>query len=195
MGLGYRSVLILVDSADVEVFKVGIEDILKNRKSELLSMEQEEEYIDFIGRVGQKEDNLQILIRLPLKDSIGVQEVRDLHERRVEKDCESAMLIIGDRFTHYARKEAEATEIEVLKREHIFFNIFQHELVPSHEKVSEEERQELFDTYNVEPHNFPKIKRSDPTVKNINAKKGDIIRVYRQGETVKKFATYRIVVD
>jgi len=70
-----------------------------------------------------------------------------------------------------------------------------HILVPEHRKLSEEEKEQILKKYNTKEKNFPKIMRTDPAIKNLNVKEGDIIEIKRKvlttGET---YSYYRVVV-
>lgn len=70
-----------------------------------------------------------------------------------------------------------------------------HELVPSHEKISAEEKQNLLSSMNISFKNLPKIYRDDPAIKEMDVKIGDIIKVARRSSTAKETIFYRGVVD
>ncbi len=75
------------------------------------------------------------------------------------------------------------------------FNILKHELVPEHIIVKDEEEiKELMNKYNIIPEQLPKILKSDPAAKAIDAKEGDIIKIIRKSPTAGVSVYYRIVV-
>ena len=75
------------------------------------------------------------------------------------------------------------------------FNILDHELVPEHVILSKEEAEEVLKKFNIKPEQLPKILTTDPVVKAIGAKKGDIIKVIRRSKTALKSVVYRLVVE
>ncbi|MGB9135111.1 MAG: DNA-directed RNA polymerase subunit H [Candidatus Bathyarchaeia archaeon] len=75
------------------------------------------------------------------------------------------------------------------------FNIFDHELVPRHEIMQQDEREKLLAQYRVPPYQLPRIKTSDPAVKAIGAKAGDIVKISRNSTTAGKYVAYRYVVE
>jgi DNA-directed RNA polymerase subunit H len=75
------------------------------------------------------------------------------------------------------------------------FNVLEHELVPKHEILSEEEKKELLKKYNITEKQLPKILASDPVVKAIGAKPGDVIRIIRNSHVAGRSVYYRIVVE
>ena len=74
------------------------------------------------------------------------------------------------------------------------FNILKHELVPEHIILKEEEKNELLEKYKIKPKNLPKILTTDPVVKALNAKEGDILKIIRKSKTAGTSIYYRIVV-
>ena len=73
--------------------------------------------------------------------------------------------------------------------------MLEHELVPKHEILSEEEKKELLKKYNITEKQLPKILASDPVVKAIGAKPGDVIRIIRNSHVAGRSVYYRIVVE
>ncbi|MGQ9514266.1 MAG: DNA-directed RNA polymerase subunit H [Thermoproteota archaeon] len=75
------------------------------------------------------------------------------------------------------------------------FNVFKHVLVPKHERLSQEEKQQVLQRYGIKPYQLPKILSSDPCVKAIGAVPGDIIRITRKSPTAGISHFYRYVVE
>ncbi|WP_456328405.1 DNA-directed RNA polymerase subunit H [Archaeoglobus sp.] len=69
-----------------------------------------------------------------------------------------------------------------------------HILVPKHELLSEEEKEEVLRLLGVKPEQLPKIRVDDPIAKEIGAKVGDIIRIIRESPTAGVSIAYRYVV-
>jgi len=74
------------------------------------------------------------------------------------------------------------------------FDVTKHQLVPKHEVLSKEEAKEVLRRYQVKVHQLPRIKASDPVVKAIGAKVGDILKITRDSPTAGKTVAYRYVV-
>ncbi|WP_424357369.1 DNA-directed RNA polymerase subunit H [Methanocella sp. MCL-LM] len=75
------------------------------------------------------------------------------------------------------------------------FNVLEHELVPDHILLSEEESAEVLKRYNISKGQLPKIKTSDVVVKQIGAQPGDVIRIIRKSLTAGKAVAYRLVIE
>ena len=73
-------------------------------------------------------------------------------------------------------------------------DILQHEFVPRHEILPKKEAKELLDSLGITKEKLPKAFASDPVVKLIQAKEGDIIKIIRASRTAGEAVYYRVVV-
>ena len=73
--------------------------------------------------------------------------------------------------------------------------ILEHVLVPKHEIISEEEKNSLLQSLKITEQQLPKILSSDPVVKAINAKPGDVLRITRTSPVAGEVVYYRLVVE
>lgn len=73
-------------------------------------------------------------------------------------------------------------------------DISKHILVPTHILLSKEEAKEVMKKYNVKPENLPKILESDPAIRELDAKPGQIVKIIRDSRTAGKVEVYRLVV-
>jgi len=78
-----------------------------------------------------------------------------------------------------------------LKRE---IDISKNELVPKHFVLSEKEKEELLKKYGITLKELPRILSSDPMVKKLGAKPGDVIKIERKSPTAGKTIYYRVVI-
>ena len=75
-------------------------------------------------------------------------------------------------------------------------NLFSHELVPKHIILSDKEKEDVAKKYGIKKMNqFPKILKSDPVVRMIDAKVGDLIKIIRKNDAGKGSVYYRIVIE
>jgi DNA-directed RNA polymerase subunit H len=75
------------------------------------------------------------------------------------------------------------------------FNVLEHDLVPDHILLTEEETDELLTKYNITRGQLPKVKSSDVVVKQVGAKPGDVLRIIRKSLTAGKAVAYRLVIE
>ncbi|HDM36720.1 MAG TPA: DNA-directed RNA polymerase subunit H [Candidatus Syntrophoarchaeum butanivorans] len=73
--------------------------------------------------------------------------------------------------------------------------LLDHELVPKHEVLTEEEEKAVLRKYKVSKRQLPKIKYSDPIAREIGAEVGQIIKITRDSKTAGKSIAYRVVID
>ena len=73
-------------------------------------------------------------------------------------------------------------------------DLLKHELVPSHEILSEEELKTLLKIYSIKKERLSRILINDPIVEAIGAKDGDVIKIIRKkSETAGTSVSYRLV--
>ncbi len=70
----------------------------------------------------------------------------------------------------------------------------QHEIVPKHIVLEDEEVEALLKIYDITRDKLPLIKATDPIVKTINAKPGQVIKIIRKGSPAGEAVVYRLVV-
>jgi DNA-directed RNA polymerase subunit H len=73
-------------------------------------------------------------------------------------------------------------------------NVLKHNLVSTHEILSEEEKRKLLTKLNIIPAQLPKFLSNDAAVKAIGAKVDDIIKITRKSQTAGITTYYRIVI-
>ncbi len=73
--------------------------------------------------------------------------------------------------------------------------INQHFLVPQHIKLTKDQKEQLLQTFNISEKQLPMIKISDPAIKDLGVKAGDVILIKRKSHTAKETDYYRLVVD
>jgi DNA-directed RNA polymerase subunit H len=75
------------------------------------------------------------------------------------------------------------------------FALQDHDLVPAHILLSSEELAEMLKSYGVDSAQLPKIHVTDPVVKEIGGKVGDVVKVIRKSYTSGVSVFYRLVID
>ena len=84
--------------------------------------------------------------------------------------------------------------------DNISFNVLEHDLVPEHTLLTEEEATAVLQELNITKDQLPKIRKGDAAIKvleNIRGEPielGSVIKVVRKSETAEEFVAYRLVV-
>ena len=90
-----------------------------------------------------------------------------------------------------AKKEVKPKEVKPLKKP-----ITEHELVPSHRIISDDEVKVLLDKYKIKLIQLPKISSEDPVVKLLkDAAPGKVIEIIRSSATAGKTKYFRVILD
>jgi DNA-directed RNA polymerase subunit H len=73
--------------------------------------------------------------------------------------------------------------------------IRKHIMVPPHEIMSEDEVKKLLEIYRITKKELPKILMSDPVIREMNAKVGDVLKITRKSAIAGVSYYYRVVVE
>jgi DNA-directed RNA polymerase subunit H (RpoH/RPB5) len=112
---------------------------------------------------------LLVLSEKPSSTSLTTLEVKD-----------KALSPLGGMLQMYLLKE-------------LLYNPAKHQLVPLHERMTEEEIGELLDKYMLKNRNqLPVILRSDVMARYLGLKQGEVVRITRYNETSGKYFYYRV---
>ena len=85
--------------------------------------------------------------------------------------------------------------IRVITRKRLQFNILEHEYVPEHIIMTQEETEELFKAKNIlDKSNLPEISRFDPVALVIGIRPGQVCKIIRNSRTAISTNYYRICV-
>lgn len=81
----------------------------------------------------------------------------------------------------------------------IDFNVLEHELVPEHHLLTEEEAEKVLKELKITRDQLPKIRKSDACVKVLERiygpiEEGRIIKIVRKSPTSEIFVAYRMVI-
>lgn len=70
----------------------------------------------------------------------------------------------------------------------------EHQLVPKHIILNENEKEGLLKKYGITTQQLPKILLSDPVIMALNGQIGDVIKIVRKSQTAGQSIYYRVVV-
>jgi DNA-directed RNA polymerase subunit H len=174
----------------------GLNAILEIRGYKVLEVEEEEDGISITAEMktegGNKE---QVLAYVPDKEVVGVKIVRDINERVEKEGYTRAIVATRGKFTPYAKKESRDYPIDILTGAFPMFDIFSHDLVPLHELATPQEVEELKKRYGIELYQLPKVSQTDPVVRTLGARVGDVLKITREIETASNVYAFRVVVE
>ena len=70
-------------------------------------------------------------------------------------------------------------------------DLTKHVLIPKHTKLSDKEKQELFEKYGVSIKELPKISKDDPAIASLDIKPSDVIKIIRKSPISGESVFYR----
>lgn len=166
--------------------------LIKLRGYKLL---KKKEYKNAIGFLVKTLEGKVIVYCILSQGTVGVAYVNQLAKILEEEKLSGGIVVTRGRYTQAAKKKALKNRIELIPRIFPAFNLFDHEFVPKHEILPSDEREKLLAKYRTQPYQLPRIRTSDPAVKAIGAKAGDIVKIMRDSATAGKYVSYRYVVE
>ncbi len=176
-----------------EILEKRIKVLIDSRGYRIIEREDQKEGVYFL--LETKDGKRLILWAIPTSDAVGVSYVNQLIKGMKERDVDGGMIIAKGSYTQAARTMARKNNIELIPATSLTFSIFDHFLVPVHQILTPEEREEVLKKYRVKPYQLPRIKASDPVVRAIGAKPGDILKIIRDSPTAGKYVSYRYVIE
>ena len=170
------------------------EVLIKLRKYKLIKKEKHEGAFGYIVDIPKDKEKALVWCILD-EATVGIAMMNNLYKLLEEKGLERAVVITEGRFTHAAKQGAKKKKVELLPKTFPVFEIFDHKLVPKHEILDEKEKSQILAEYKIQPYQMPQIKATDPAVKAIGARPGDMLKIIRKSVTAGEHIAYRYVVD
>tara|TARA_Y100000389_G_scaffold185151_1_gene204274 strand:+ start:1786 stop:2415 length:630 start_codon:yes stop_codon:yes gene_type:complete len=154
----------------------------------------------------EKEDGKKVLIKYSLETKIKSKTVCDIYEDVFNYEellnKEDDLVIVtkentndGINNTIKELYDKEGVYINVFNIHNYLFNILEHNKVPKHRIMTNEEKSDIMKKYNVgEDREFPEIGRFDPVAKAIGIRPGQLCEIIRSSETSITSKYYRICI-
>jgi len=157
----------------------------------------------------QNSDGNKALIKYIFTSKIKVSSVAslliELKENETLTEGDTFILITKDRNIGKAAGQDTIIEsqLEALYNEHKVFvqmfwvdklitNIMDHEIVPEHNIISSNEKENLLERFNIATYNqLPLILKTDPVAMFLGMRRGDVCRITSPSETSGEYISYR----
>jgi len=146
-------------------------------------------------------------IKYILQPKLRSKDVMKLVEDMIEENSieEDGTIILIIRDTMKTEDTIENFFESILKKNKIYvqmfdinkllYNVTEHVLVPKHEIISNEEKNEVINKYNLETEDqLPLIKKNDPVAKYHGMKVGNVCKITTHSETHGIYTKYRLCV-
>ena len=146
-------------------------------------------------------------VKYILQPKLRSKDVMKLVEDMIEENSieEGATIILIIRDTMKTEETIENFFESILKKNNIYvqmfdinkllYNVTKHVLVPKHEIISNDEKEEVIRKYNLETDDqLPLIKKNDPVAKYHGMKVGNVCKITTYSETHGVYTKYRLCV-
>ena len=170
------------------------EVLIKLRGYKLIKKQKHDDAIGYIVNM-PKEKEKALVWCVPGESTVGIASINRLQKAMKDVEVDRGLIVTDGRYTHAVKQGAKKRKIELLPKTFPAFDLFEHALVPVHLILGDEEKEELLTKYRVHPYQLPQIGSSDPAVKAIGAKPGDVLRIKRKSPTAGEHTAYRYVVE
>ena len=170
------------------------EVLIKLRKYKLIEKKKYGDAIGYVVNIPEEKEKAIIWCILA-EATVGIAAMNLLYKVMKEKELNRAIVVTEGRYTHAVKQGAKKKNVELLLKSFPVFDIFEHALVPMHEIIGQKEKEQILAQYKIQPYQMPQIKSTDPAVKAIGAKPGDILKIIRKSSTAGEHIAYRYVVE
>ncbi|CAD7945246.1 unnamed protein product [Amoebophrya sp. A25] len=141
----------------------------------------------------------KILVYFPDENKkVGVKPIRVLAEKMHDNKIDHAILVVRQSLTPFAKSAIGETlskmRIEVFHENELVVNITKHDLVPTHQPLTDAEKKYLLQRYQLKPSQLPRIQMNDPIARYFGLQREAVVKVIRPSETAGRYVTYRLVV-
>lgn len=153
-----------------------------------------------LGILGTTFNSTQtIYVEFSDKEKLGVEQIKNFWERIKDDNIHNGIIISKGGVTSLCKNALSEYQeidyhIEIFEEKELIVNITEHELVPKHLILHNDEKDALLKKYKLKENQLPKILLSDPIAKYLGLKRFQVVKIIRPSETAGKYITYRIAV-
>lgn len=151
--------------------------------------------VDIVSR--NEDPNDRLIVFYPEEEKVDVKSMGQLAMTMQTKSIKRAILVVEKDISPFAKKSLAEVQplyyIEVFKESELLVDITEHELVPKHEVLSAEDKDQLMRRYKLKDSQLPRMYTTDPITRYFGLVRGQVVKIIRSSETAGRYVTYRIV--
>jgi DNA-directed RNA polymerase I, II, and III subunit RPABC1 len=139
----------------------------------------------------------QIFVFFPEDPKVGVQPVRKYCTRMKQHEATKGIIVVKEGITPFAKTAIDEMrpkyKLEHFKQIELLVDITEHELVPEHQVLNDEEKAKLLARYKLTESQLPRLQVNDPVARYFGLDRAQVVKIIRPSETAGRYVTYRIV--
>ncbi|KFD58560.1 hypothetical protein M514_00786 [Trichuris suis] len=140
----------------------------------------------------------QLFVFFTDEKKIGIKTIKGYCMKLQGEGMTRAIVIGQEGMTPLAKQAlmdmAPKYILEFFLEAELMINVTEHELVPEHVVLSNEEKIELLQRYKINESKLPRIQVSDPVARYYGLKRGQVVKIIRSSETAGRYVSYRVAV-
>lgn len=141
----------------------------------------------------------RVLVYFVYDHKVSVKRMKSIKDVIDEGDNYTCLILVyKSAITAFAKQfivtDMKNLNVQMFSESELSFNITKHELVPKHEILSAEERNDTLHRYRTTLKHFPMILSSDPVARYYGALPGTMVRITRKSPTAGVYTLYRVIV-
>ena len=110
--------------------------------------------------------------------------------------CNDVNILISKKYSNFMSKLENIYNknyfVQIFNLDSLLYDVTKHVLVPEHIILTDDEKQQLLDEYNITEDKLPRISRFDPVGKFIGIRPGQVCKIIRNSYTCGESLYYRI---
>lgn len=138
----------------------------------------------------------QLFVFFPEDEKVGVKPIKVYTDRMRNEGVSNAIMVLRVDITPFAKQAvqemSDSFRIEHFKESELLVDITQHQLVPEHQVLTQNEKSELLKRYRLKETQLPRIQPNDPVARYYGMKRGMVVKIIRPSETAGRYVTYRV---
>lgn len=143
------------------------------------------------------DDKDQLFVFFSDEEKVGVKPIKIYADKMNDEGVSNAILVLRIDITSMAKRAVEemssgSFRVEHFKEAELLVDITEHTLVPEHQLLSQNEKNELLKRYKLKETQLPRIQPTDPVARYYGMKRGHVVKIIRPSETAGRYVTYRI---
>ena len=150
-----------------------------------------------VMRYSDPSDQLIVFFPDEANSKIGIKTLKTYCDKMQKEKIYRAIIVVSTGMTPSAKNTINEMlpkyVIEKFTEQELLINITEHELVPMHQVLNDDEKSELLSRYKIDQNLLPRIQKSDPISRYYGVQNGQVFKIIRRSETAGRYVTYRLV--